>query len=197
MEDRFPDEARFHHKGLRQLPDARRMRPTSVSGFVDLRIRDSPSTLRPVQANVPVRVVIAEDSRLFQASLLALLAGVTGLRVVAQAYSGAEAIQVIQKERPQVVLLDLGLPLGDGFRVLEAFGTGDKPIFVVVTFAADEMVRERCRKLGAHFFHDKASDPEALLDFLSRLVEAGPPALVDARAHRGAPPEDFLTLQNT
>jgi len=96
-----------------------------------------------------------------------------------------------------VVLLDLGLPQGDGFRVLESFRVVEGPIFVVVTFAADEMVRNRCRELGAHFFHDKASDPESLLDFFSRLVEAGSPALVEARDYRGARPEDFLTPQNT
>jgi DNA-binding NarL/FixJ family response regulator len=150
-----------------------------------------------VQVNVPLRVVIAEDSRLFQASLLALLAGVAGIRVVAQAYSGVQAIETIQREKPHVVLLDLGLPQGDGFRVLEnSRATGD-PIYVVVSFSADATVRDRCRSLGAHFFHDKASDPESLLDFFGRLVEGGPSALAEARQSRGARPEDFLIPQNT
>jgi DNA-binding response OmpR family regulator len=82
------------------------------------------------------------------------------------AADGATAIAMAQRERPDLILLDLGLPAGDGFLVLERLRAIPKlaAIPVVVITARDvEESRERALDLGAVAFLQKPVDNAALL----------------------------------
>jgi DNA-binding NarL/FixJ family response regulator len=62
----------------------------------------------------PIRVLIADDHRLFAEALEAILAGETTIEVVGRARNGAEALELALELEPDVVLMDISMPVMDG-----------------------------------------------------------------------------------
>jgi len=94
---------------------------------------------------------------------------------VATASDGYAAIATAQKERPSLIILDLGLPVGDGFVVLERLQNSDalSGIPVIVLSARDpQMNEERALKAGAAAFFQKPADNDELLNVIR--VSIGP-----------------------
>ncbi len=85
----------------------------------------------------PLRVVIADDERPARAFLAAMLRGVPGVAIVGEAENGAEAIRVIEKEKPDVALLDVQMPEVDGLHVVRLLRRRFVPLVIFVT-AYDE-----------------------------------------------------------
>jgi two-component system, OmpR family, KDP operon response regulator KdpE len=94
---------------------------------------------------------------------------------VATASDGYAAIASAQKEKPSLIILDLGLPVGDGFVVLDRLQSSDalSGIPVIVLSARDpQMNEERALKAGAAAFFQKPADNEELLNVIR--VSLGP-----------------------
>jgi two-component system, NarL family, response regulator LiaR len=86
-----------------------------------------------------IRVVIADDHRVVRDGLRYLLGLEPGIDVVGEADNGEQALHVVRATRPDVLLLDLYMPLLDGHGVLTALGDlPDRPAVVVLTSAADD-----------------------------------------------------------
>jgi two-component system KDP operon response regulator KdpE len=94
---------------------------------------------------------------------------------VATACDGYTAIASAQKERPSLIILDLGLPVGDGFVVLDRLQNSDalSGIPVIVLSARDPQTNEeRALKAGAAAFFQKPADNDELLNVIR--VSLGP-----------------------
>ena len=86
-----------------------------------------------------------------------------------QASDGYSAIAVAQKEQPDLIILDLGLPAGDGFVVLQRLQTNDalSDIPVIVLTARDPLSNEQqALQAGAAAFFQKPADNNELLDVI-------------------------------
>jgi two-component system, LytTR family, response regulator len=83
--------------------------------------------------SVRTRVVIADDEPLGRERLRMLLAAEDWLEVVAECQDGPSAISAIQKQRPDLVFLDVQMPGATGFEVIEAIGVSRMPCVVFVT----------------------------------------------------------------
>ena len=79
------------------------------------------------------RVVIADDEPLARKRLRQLLDDEPGIEVIAECADGLEAVQVIRKKSPDIVLLDIRMPELDGFGVLEKLKGVPLPAFIFVT----------------------------------------------------------------
>jgi DNA-binding NarL/FixJ family response regulator len=66
-------------------------------------------------ADAPVTVLIADDHDLFAASLEAFLGTEESIAVIGRAANGEEATRLAAETRPDIVLMDISMPLGDGF----------------------------------------------------------------------------------
>jgi len=83
------------------------------------------------------RAVIADDEPVAREAVLTLLAGERAVEVVGEAASGEETVAAVRRLRPDLLFLDVQMPAGDGFWVLESLGT-DVPRGVVFVTAFDE-----------------------------------------------------------
>ena len=83
------------------------------------------------------RAVIADDEAVARAAVRTLLADEPAVEVVGEAASGDETVALVRRLRPDLLLLDVQMPAGDGFRVLEDLGP-DVPRGIVFVTAFDE-----------------------------------------------------------
>lgn len=132
---------------------------------------------------VSIRVVIVDDDPLVRTGLSMILGGDPELTVVGEATNGAEAIGLVARERPDVVLMDIRMPVLDGLAATdELLGDADPPrIVMLTTFDLDEAAARAIRQ-GASGFLLKDADPEFLLASI-RTVHAGS-AVIAASATR-------------
>jgi DNA-binding NarL/FixJ family response regulator len=127
----------------------------------------------------PVRIVVADDQVLVRAGLATLLDSQPGLSVVGQAGTGEEAVLLTRKLVPDVVLMDIRMPVLDGLAatrriVADARAGGGPPVRVVVltTYDLDEYVYEALRA-GASGFLLKHAPPEELLLGVRAAADGG------------------------
>ena len=122
-----------------------------------------------------IRVVVADDQGLVRSGFTMLLAGEADIEVVGEAGNGAEAVALAASERPDVMLMDVRMPVMDGLEATRRI-TGDESlagtrVVILTTFDLDEYVHEALRA-GASGFLLKDTLPVDLLNAV-RVVAAG------------------------
>ncbi|QFZ77986.1 response regulator [Streptomyces fagopyri] len=121
-----------------------------------------------------IRVLLADDQSLVRAGFKALLDAQADLEVAGEAADGDEALRKVRALRPDVVLMDIRMPVLDGLAATRGV-TGDpdlKDVKVVMltTFELDEYVFEAIRS-GASGFLVKDTEPDELLRAVRAVVE--------------------------
>jgi DNA-binding NarL/FixJ family response regulator len=120
-----------------------------------------------------MQVVIVDDSAIVRRRLAEMLVHVAHVTVAGEAGTVAEALERIPLLRPDVVVLDLHLPDGDGVAVLESVKrVVPAPVVVMLSNYADDFYRTWCEAAGADFFLDKAKQFDELPGILSRVMNA-------------------------
>jgi DNA-binding NarL/FixJ family response regulator len=119
------------------------------------------------------RLVIADDERLVRAGLRMILSAEADLEIVGEAVDGREAVDQSERHRPDVVLMDIRMPVMDGLEATRRIlATPDSPrVIVLTTFELDEYVYEALR-IGASGFLRKDAPEADLLDAI-RVAAAG------------------------
>ncbi|MCW3492412.1 response regulator [Microbacterium sp. SSM24] len=120
-----------------------------------------------------IRVVLVDDQALFRAGIRMLVDSQPDLEVVAEASDGIQAIATVRATRPDVVLMDIRMPVMDGLAATAELLTDPDPprIVMLTTFDLDEAAARAIRQ-GASGFLLKDADPEFLLAAI-RTVHAG------------------------
>jgi DNA-binding NarL/FixJ family response regulator len=152
-----------------------------------------------------IRVVLVDDQALFRAGIRMVIDSQADLEVVGEAANGSEGVEIARAARPDVVLMDIRMPVLDGIAATAAIlADADPPrVVMLTTFDLDEAAARAIRQ-GASGFLLKDADPEFLLAAI-RTVHAGSSviaasatrelfAAVDARPARPAPPPAWSTL---
>ena len=121
----------------------------------------------------PIRVVLVDDQSLFRAGIRMVIASQPDLEVVGEAADGREALEVVRTTRPDVVLMDIRMPVMDGLTATAELLTEVDPprIVMLTTFDLDEAAARAIRG-GASGFLLKDADPDFLLAAI-RTVHAG------------------------
>src|SRR2546430_9145859 len=120
----------------------------------------------------PIRVLIADDTPDIRLLLRAALRMYPGFEIVGEAADGAEAVKLAQEHQPDVILLDLAMPVKDGLQAIPEIReeSPDTKILVLSGFTATEM-RPEAFRLGAHAYLEKGSPPDRLIATLRRLCD--------------------------
>ncbi len=122
-----------------------------------------------------IRVVIADDQELVLSGFSALVSADAGLTVVGQASNGVEAVEQCERAKPDVVLMDIRMPIIDGLEATRRITAHPRltatRVLILTTFDIDDYVYEALRA-GASGFLLKDTAPAQLLDAI-RIVAAG------------------------
>src|SRR5882672_5501630 len=117
-----------------------------------------------------IRVLVADDHPVVRHGIIANVKPQRDMTVVAEAGDGVEALGRIKDQLPDVVMLDLRMPLMDGLDVLKEASTSKLPskVIIMTTFESEEDVN-RAMKAGARGYLLKDSSQEEILDAIRRV----------------------------
>lgn len=122
-----------------------------------------------------MRVLLADDHAIVRRGLRALLETEPSVSVVAEASDGREALRLAAEEQPDVVVLDIGMPLLNGIEVATRLRMQEAPPrIIILSMHTDESYILRALAAGAQAYLLKDSTDEELLPAL-RTVSAGKP----------------------
>ena len=119
------------------------------------------------------RVFVAEDSALVRQRLATMVSGLQGVELVGQSGDARATIAAVLSLKPDALLLDLHMPGGTGFRVLEVLrGDLANLTIIVCTAFAYPQYRRKCLAAGARYFLDKATELGLLPGVIEELRDA-------------------------
>lgn len=132
----------------------------------------------------PITVVIVDDQPVIRTGLRMIIDHEEDMQVIGEAVNGVEAIEVVTRRRPDVVLMDIRMAELDGISATRTINENMQPgpaVLVLTTFEDDEYVFESLRA-GAAGFMLKDAEPETLLGAIRTLASGD--SLVDPAVTR-------------
>ena len=123
-----------------------------------------------------IKVVIAEDNELMLEMISTILRSDNEIEIVAELKDGMNVVNTIKEKEPDVVLLDLVMPMVDGLGVMEqaklqADTIRKMPAFIVITAAKQERITENAFELGASYYILKPFDSHILLSRIKQTAK--------------------------
>ncbi|GAA3602065.1 response regulator transcription factor [Nonomuraea rosea] len=150
----------------------------------------------------PIRVLIADDHEVVRQGLRFVLDQEDGIEVAGESADGAEALRAVRALRPDVLLLDLVMPVLDGLQVLEKLRDdpgGQPAVIVLSSFQDDDRVVEAVR-LGALSYLSKTTAIDRMVEAVRAAARGGSvlapgiAALLVRQVRRGERPQPLDTL---
>ena len=119
-----------------------------------------------------IKVFIADDSSIIRERLNALLSDLPRVEVIGEAGDAEEALEGIQELNPDVVILDIRMPVGNGISVLEKIKrTESSSVIIMLTNYPYPQYRKKCADLGADYFFDKSTEFEKVIELFNKLTQ--------------------------
>jgi DNA-binding NarL/FixJ family response regulator len=133
-----------------------------------------------------IRVLVADDQALVRGSFRLLVETDPGLRVIGEAATGAEAVEIATRDKPDVLLMDIRMPVMDGIeatrKITASEQTAGVRVLILTTFDLDDYVYAALRA-GASGFLLKDTPPADLLAAI-QVIAAGDALLAPAITRR-------------
>jgi DNA-binding NarL/FixJ family response regulator len=123
-----------------------------------------------------IRLLLADDHTLFRKGLISLLQKEQGFEIVAEAEDGAEAIRKAQAGKPDLVLMDIHMPVVNGLEATRQItSTLPETRVVILTISEEDKDLFEAIKCGAHGYLSKKVEPEKLRELLEGVFRGEAP----------------------
>jgi len=131
--------------------------------------------VKPTKAEA-IRILIADDHPIVREGLELVINSQPDMRLVGKAADGNQAVTLVRELKPDVIILDLKMPVMNGLLALKEIKEMDHetPVLVLTSFPDDDMVISAIQ-LGANGIMLKDSPPEQLLDAIRGVVQGQSP----------------------
>ena len=114
-----------------------------------------------------MKILIVDDSDPFRKSICKLIRMLNNEATTYEAQNVSEAIRMAKEVSPDAILLDISLPDGLGFEVIETLKKQlSPPIIIILTNYSSKQFRDKAQQKGADYFFDKSDEFEAVIDLL-------------------------------
>ncbi|GAB6937907.1 response regulator [Isoptericola variabilis] len=121
--------------------------------------------------DAPVRVLLVDDQKLVRSGFAMILGVEPDLEVVGEAADGAQALEQVRALRPDVVLMDVQMPVMDGIEATRRIVADDLATVLVLTTFDDDAYVDDALRAGASGFLLKNSDADRLVDAVRTVAE--------------------------
>jgi DNA-binding NarL/FixJ family response regulator len=121
---------------------------------------------------MPARILIADDHPIARQGVRAILASRSDLEICCEAGNGAEALEEVIKEKPDIAVLDVHMPVMSGFTVAEtiAMMNLDTHVLLYTMYYSEHLVRE-ARRVGVQGYVSKTNAAKELLKAIDTLMQ--------------------------
>ncbi|MFV9510778.1 sporulation transcription factor Spo0A [Tepidibacillus sp. LV47] len=121
-----------------------------------------------------IKVLVADDNREFVDLLREYMMEQTDMEIIGVAYNGNEVLEILEKEIPDVLILDIIMPHLDGLGVLEKLRTMQllkQPKIIMLTAFGQENITQRAVELGASYYILKPFDMDVMINRIRQVVD--------------------------
>jgi DNA-binding NarL/FixJ family response regulator len=117
-----------------------------------------------------MKVLIADDSAEIRERLNNIISNIQKVDLIEQAGNVQDAIQTIQEFQPDIIILDIQMPGGNGIDVLSTIAKKNHfPVVIMLTNYPFPQYRDQCLEFGADFFFDKSDEFEKVTEILHHI----------------------------
>ena len=117
-----------------------------------------------------MKVLVVDDSAIVRKRVKGMLSEVSTVETVSEAKDRLEAISLLHKLKPDVMVVDIEMPGGNGIDLLVDVKKQRKPpLVIVLTNLSDPQYRKKCMDVGADFFFDKSIEFDKVAEVLRHL----------------------------
>jgi DNA-binding response OmpR family regulator len=128
---------------------------------------------RALKMPLQTTIFIVDDSSIIRERIMEKLGMLTMNSTVFEAKDYQSANQMIDKEQPDIAILDIQLPDGSGIDLLSKIkSTYKNTVVIMLTNYPYSIIRKRCDELGADYFFDKSTEFEKVLEVLENRQAA-------------------------
>jgi DNA-binding NarL/FixJ family response regulator len=118
-----------------------------------------------------MKVLVVDDSNILRKRIIDSILKIPGYEISGEAGTSIEAISLLNKLKPDVMILDIRMPDGSGIDVLkDIYVKQTSVVTIVLTNYPMRQYREKCMELGADYFFDKSTDFDRMTDVLKTLI---------------------------
>ena len=119
-----------------------------------------------------IKIILIDDHTLFRSGIKALLSRQSDFNVIGEAADGFTGIKLVEQTRPDIVLLDLDMPVMNGRETLaQILSSNPQQTVVMLTVSEDSDDLTECMRIGARGFLLKNINADFLLDSIRKAVE--------------------------
>jgi DNA-binding NarL/FixJ family response regulator len=118
-----------------------------------------------------IRLVVVDDHALFRAGLVSLLTSIPEFEIVGEAGDGRQALAVVREEKPDVVLLDVNMPVMGGVEMVEALQENDRPRILMLTISKHDEDLFGAIAAGADGYLLKNAEPDELRRAINQVAD--------------------------
>ncbi|MBX2998611.1 MAG: response regulator [Caldilineaceae bacterium] len=119
----------------------------------------------------PLRLIVADDSAVFRSALCQYLSSLKSVTVLGEAEDGIQALEMVNRLSPDVLLLDLSMPRMDGYAVLQHLHAQESSVSVIILTGHPDAYFEQLLKQGAVACIEKHRAPLLLAQTFAHIKE--------------------------